>query len=108
MDKISTLRDILEQDPHNAFARYGLAMEYSTQGNIEASLAEFDRLLTDHPAYTAGFFMAAQTLAKAGRISEARARLNQGISSARETGNAHAETEMQAMLADLDHQSGTI
>ena len=27
MDKITTLTEILTQDPTNAFARYGLAME---------------------------------------------------------------------------------
>jgi tetratricopeptide (TPR) repeat protein len=101
MDKIAALTEILEQDPSNAFARYGLAMEHSNQGNIELSLQEFERLLNDHPNYTAGYFMAAQTLAKAGRTGEAKAQLAQGIASARSTGNHHALSEMQAMLDDL-------
>jgi hypothetical protein len=46
--------------------------------------------------------MAAQTLAKAERFDEARARLEQGIASARRTGNQHALSEMQAMLDDLE------
>ena len=49
MDKIASLREILEQDPQNAFARYGLAMEFAGRGESQAALAEFDRLLTDHP-----------------------------------------------------------
>jgi predicted Zn-dependent protease len=102
MDKIATLSEILAQDPTNAFARYGLAMEYSSQGNVDTSLAEFARLLADHPDYTAGYFMAAQTLAKAGRTDEAKSRLTEGIASARRTGNQHALSEMQAMLDDLE------
>jgi cytochrome c-type biogenesis protein CcmH/NrfG len=102
MDKIATLTEILAQDPTNAFARYGLAMEYAGQNNVEIALAEFQKLLADHPDYTAGYFMAAQTLAKAGRKEEAKARLTEGIASARRTGNQHALTEMQAMLDDLE------
>jgi predicted Zn-dependent protease len=102
MDKIATLSEILAQDPTNAFARYGLAMEHSSQGNVEQSLHEFQRLLTDHPDYTAGYFMAAQTLAKNGQNDEAKSRLTEGIASARRTGNQHALSEMQAMLDELE------
>lgn len=102
MDKVASLKEILEQDPQNAFARYGLAMELAGQGQTEAALGEFDRLRADHPDYTAGYFMAAQTLAKAGRESEAKQRLVDGMSCARRTGNQHALREMQAMLDDLE------
>lgn len=102
MDKIAALTEILTQDPTNAFARYGLAMEYAGQGNTDTALSEFQQLVTDHPDYTAGYFMAAQTLAKAGRTDEAKSRLNEGIASARRTGNQHALSEMQAMLDDLE------
>lgn len=102
MDKIAMLNDILAQSPTDAFARYGLAMEYAGRGETEASLAEFNRLLGQHPEYTAGYFMAAQTLAKAGRTEEAKSRLTEGIASAQRTGNQHAQSEMQAMLDELE------
>jgi predicted Zn-dependent protease len=102
MDKIAALTEILSQDPTNAFARYGLAMEHASQGHVDISLQEFQRLLADNPDYTAGYFMAAQTLAKAGRTAEARTQLTEGIASARRTGNQHALSEMQAMLDDLE------
>lgn len=102
MDKIASLTEILTQDPTNAFARYGLAMEHASQGNVETSLLEFQRLLTDHPDYTAGYFMAAQTLAKAGRTGEAISKLTEGIASARRTGNQHALSEMQAMIEEME------
>lgn len=96
------LNEILAQNPTDAFARYGLAMEYAGRGETEASLAEFDRLLAQHPDYTAGYFMAAQTLAKAGRSEQAKSRLAEGIASAQRTGNQHALSEMQAMLDELE------
>jgi predicted Zn-dependent protease len=102
MDKIAGLKEILSLDPNNAFARYGLAMEYANQGDVATGLAEFDALLAVHPDYTAGYFMAAQTLAKAERIPEAIERLHGGIASARRSGNNHALSEMQGMLDELD------
>lgn len=102
MDKISMLTEILAHNPADAFARYGLAMEYAGRGEFDTSLAEFDRLLTQHPDYTAGYFMSAQTLAKAGRNQEAKHRLTEGIASAKRTGNQHAQSEMQAMLDELE------
>ena len=102
MDKVAMLNEILAQNPTDAFARYGLAMEYAGRGETDTALTEFARLLDQHPDYTAGYFMAAQTLAKAERIDEAKVRLTQGISSASRTGNQHALSEMQAMLDELD------
>jgi len=101
MDRIAALNEILEQEPNDAFARYGLAMEYSKSGEIDRAMEEFEKLLTAHPDYTAGYFMAAQTLATASRIDEAKKMLVEGISSARRTGNNHAQSEMTAMLEDL-------
>lgn len=101
MDRIAALNEILTQNPNDAFARYGLAMEYSKQGDLDRSLAEFATLLKASPDYTAGYFMAAQTLARAERTEEAKRMLADGIVSARRTGNLHAQSEMEAMLAEL-------
>ena len=76
-------------------------MEYSKAGEVERALEEFGKLLASHPDYTAGYFMAAQTLAKADRVDEAKTMLENGIVSAKKTGNGHAEAEMEAMLAEL-------
>ncbi|ACO31691.1 MULTISPECIES: hypothetical protein [Acidobacterium] len=105
MDKIAMLTEILTQDPKNAFARYGLAMEYAGQGDAATALTEFDRLLMDHPDYTAGYFMAAQTLAKSEDNARAIVYLRRGLESARRTGNQHAHSEMQAMLDELEAMS---
>jgi len=101
MDRVALLTEVLSQNPTDAFARYGLAMEYSNSGEVERALEEFGKLLANHPDYSAGYFMAAQTLAKADRAEEARKMLTDGIASARKTGNGHAQAEMEAMLADL-------
>jgi predicted Zn-dependent protease len=101
MDRIAMLTEILQQSPNDAFARYGLALEYSNGGQTEKALEEFGKLLAAHPDYTAGFFMCAQTLAKADRVEEAKKMLGNGIASAKRTGNGHALSEMQGMLDEM-------
>jgi len=102
MDKIAGLKEILAMDPKNSLARYGMAVELARGGETNAALAEFDRLLADDPGYTAGYYMAAQTLTDAGRIQEAVERLKTGIDCATRSGNSHAASAMQAMLDELD------
>ena len=79
MDRIAMLNQILTANPNDAFARYGLAMEFAKSGEVEPALEEFGKLLAAHPDYTAGYFMAAQTLAKVERTEEAKKMLNHGI-----------------------------
>ncbi len=100
-ERLSLLKQVLAENPKDAFARYGVAMEYSKAGDVETAMAEFRQLLEFHPDYTAGYFMAAQTLARAERKDEAREMLKQGIASAARTGNEHAKSEMETMLAEL-------
>jgi len=102
MDKTAGLKEILVLDPRNSFARYGLAMELASRGDVAAALAEFDTLLVNDPDYTAGYFMSAQTLAAAGRRPEAMERLKAGIACAARNGDSHALSEMQAMLDELE------
>jgi Tfp pilus assembly protein PilF len=101
MDRVAMLTEILAQNPADAFARYGLAMEYSNSGEVECALEEFGKLLSSHPDYTAGYFMAAQTLVKAGRTDKAKKMLRDGIASAERTGKGHALSEMEGLLAEL-------
>ncbi|RRA47782.1 hypothetical protein D1Y84_05230 [Acidipila sp. EB88] len=101
MDKAAMLQEILKANPRDAFARYGLAMDYASKDDLVASLAEFATLLRDNPEYTPGYFMAAQTLVRAGRTADAKQHLALGIASAARTGNSHAQGEMQAMLDEL-------
>src|SRR6202142_2793599 len=101
MDRLAMLNEILSQNPDDAFARYGLAMEFSKAGDVERAIEEFGKLLSAHPDYSAGYFMAAQTLARAERVDEAKKMLTDGIASARRSGNGHAQSEMEAMLVEL-------
>jgi predicted Zn-dependent protease len=101
MDRIALLTQVLEQNPTDAFARYGLAMAHIADGDTNAALAEFDTLIGHNPDYVPAYQMSAQTLAKLGRGEEALERLHSGIAAANRTGNQHALAEMEALREDL-------
>jgi cytochrome c-type biogenesis protein CcmH/NrfG len=88
MDRAEMLKQFLEQNPNDAFARYGLAMEYSRAGEIETALAEFKKLMELHPDYIAAYQMSGQML-------------ESGIEKAARSGNKHAQEEMQGLLQEL-------
>jgi predicted Zn-dependent protease len=102
MDKLAALNEILQLDPTNAFARYGLAMEHVAQGNPEAALLEFETLIGQTPDYVPAYQMSGQTLMKLGRNEAALLRLRDGIATANRLGNAHAASEMQAAVDELN------
>ena len=77
MDKLAALREILQIDPANAFARYGLAMEHLAQGNPEAALAAFSTCIAHNPDYVPAYQISAQALAGSSwRISRSAASLS--------------------------------
>lgn len=101
MDRIAAFQEILTQDPRNAFARYGLAMEHRQRGENSQALTEFDALERQQPDYVPGYQMAAQLLLSLGRNDEARVRLERGLAVAQRAGNRHAVSEMEDMLDEL-------
>ena len=96
------LEDFAASHPNDPFARYGLAMECANRGDNEAAIANFEKLLSDHPTYISGYQMYGQLLARISRNEKAREVLLNGIQSARRAGNQHAAEEMEAALALLE------
>lgn len=102
MDRVAMLKEILENSPDDAFARYGLALEYANTGQVDDAMREFQNLLAKNPDYVPAYQMGAQTLMNAGRTEEARSMVEKGIACATRSGNQHARSEMEMMLQDLE------
>jgi predicted Zn-dependent protease len=98
-------REVLEafvaEKPDDAFSRYGLALELMNSGDAASAEAQFRELLERNPAYVPGYQMLGQLLAKQSRAADARAVLTRGISAAAKSGNGHAQSEMEGLLAEL-------
>jgi tetratricopeptide (TPR) repeat protein len=95
------LEESLLQDPHNTFARYGLALELA-KSEPTAAWTHFEFLLLNHPEYSATYQQAGMFLRKQGRIEEARKVLAKGVEVTGHQGKQHAQAELQAALDDLN------
>src|SRR5712691_4801614 len=94
------LEAMLAGDAGDQLLRYGLAMEYASGGDHESAVQQF-RLLMQNPKYVPAYLMAAQSLQKLGRSTEAIEVLKEGIAAAQKQGNLHAAGEMEGMLESL-------
>lgn len=100
-----TRRQLLEafvaQKPDDAFSRYGLALECMNSADLVSAEAHFRELLQRDPGYVPAYLMYAQMLVKESRLEDARGVLHQGIPAAARSGNTHAQSEMEALLSEI-------
>ncbi len=95
------LEEFVAANPHDAFARYGLALECVNGGEHELAVQHFRELIEANPSYVAGYFHFGQLLARLKRTDEAREVLSSGVNVAQRGGNQHALEEMRAALAEI-------
>ncbi|MGA8026184.1 MAG: tetratricopeptide repeat protein [Bryobacteraceae bacterium] len=100
-NRVEVLQQMVSQDPNNAFARYGLAMEYSNSGRFSQAVDEFQTILRNDENYAAAYFHGGQALEKLGRIDEARAMYEKGIEVTTRKGDSHTRSEIEAALGLL-------
>ncbi len=99
--RLEILKSMVEQNPRDAFSRYGLAMEYFSAGDLAAAAEAFGALAALDPAYVATYYQYGLTLEKLGRAEDARQAYEAGLKAAAQKGNSHAAKELQAALDHL-------
>ena len=100
-DRLSSIRKFVEARPDDAFPRYGLAMEYVKQGQLEEANAQFEELQRRHPDYLATYYHHGMVLVRLGRKEEARRTWEEGIRVSTAKGDLHTRGEIEAALAEL-------
>lgn len=100
-NRLELLRQMVAQDPKNAFARYGLAMEYANGGEFRQAVAEFRALLEQDQSYGAAYYHGGQALEKLGEVEQARAMYEKGIEVTTRKGDSHTRSEIEAALSLL-------
>ena len=85
----------------DAFAWYGLAMEYRSLERHDEALATFESLRAKDPLYVPMYLMCGQMLEKLGRLEAAKQWLSAGVEAARKKGDTHALGELEGALAGL-------
>lgn len=105
-DRISLLRQTLESDPDDAFARYALAMELRRAGHPREALESYAEVVRRTPGYVPAYQMAGQLHLELGDLAEARRWLERGVAVAKEAGNTKAAREMDDLLDEVSMQEG--
>jgi predicted Zn-dependent protease len=98
-DAGTDLENMTASGQADAFAWYGLALEYRREGRMGDALATFAKLRELHADYLPMYLMAGQILTDEQRRDEAREWLEAGIALARSQGNSHALGELESALA---------
>ena len=96
------LEQFVAAKPHDAFSRYGLAMECMNSGDNSAADEHFRVLIESNADYVPAYLMYAQMLSKESRNSEAREILTTGIAAAIRKGDGHARSEMESLLTQIE------
>lgn len=100
-DRRQKIQQMLNEDPHDKFLRYSLAMDHRGEGEFVDALRIFDSLTADQTPHVPAFFMSAQILVEQDKIDAAREKLRVGIDHARAQDDSHAAAEMSELLASL-------
>ena len=97
-NRLDILQQMVEHDPKNSFARYGLAMEFANTGRLDDAVKQYETLLANDETYLAGYFHGGQALEKLGRVEDARALYEKGIEACKRKGDSHTRAEIEAAL----------
>lgn len=96
--RLDILKNMVAQNPGDAFSRYGLALEYRNTGDLESSKREFEVLASADPDYVPAYYQHGRTLETMGLLEEARLTYRAGIDAATRKGDSHARSELEAAL----------
>ncbi len=99
--RLQMLEQMTAAGQADAFAWYGLAMEYRRLERLDDALAAFTKLRAQAPSYLPQYLMAGQSLLEAGRKDEARDWLTAGLRLATETGDHKTSGELQQALDEI-------
>jgi len=100
-NRLDILKQMLDHDPDNSFARYGLAMELSKTGALKDAVGEFRALMLKDSSYVAAYYHCGQALEKLGDVDGARIVYTQGMSACSAKGDLHTLGEIEAALTLL-------
>jgi cytochrome c-type biogenesis protein CcmH/NrfG len=93
--------ELLAEEPNDPFLRYGLAMEYVSEGNDDEAVRWLRELLRSSENYVPGHLQLGQALLRLGRLEEAKTAWERGVRVARVQGEQHAAEEMQGFLESM-------
>ena len=100
--RIDVFRAMVEKNPANALARFGLANEALKAGLYEEAVEQLRTYLAGYEDEGNGYGRLAQALEALGRTAEARDALKLGIDASNRHGHAGMANELSARLEEME------
>jgi tetratricopeptide (TPR) repeat protein len=105
LDKIEMFKKVLEIDPADQIANFGLGSIYMDLGRHEEARRHLQTLVERFPDYSAAYLNLGKTLEQLSRPDEAAEVYRQGIAAAAKKGDLMPLKEMQARRNQLRHSA---
>ena len=102
--RVAAFKKMVEQRPHEPFARYSLAMAHRSLGQGEQAAGELRQLALEIPGYVPTYLMWGQVLEALGRPEEAARAYRRGTEAATQANDEHARNELGQALDQLQAQ----
>ena len=100
-NRIDNLKNMLQTDPNDTFARYALGLEYLSNNEHENAKNIFEELKTLDPNYVATYYQLGKTYEILGDENEARKAYEKGIFVSASQSDFHTKEELEQALNDL-------
>ena len=101
MERIEKLKEFLLADPHDAFVKHALALEYIKLGDDSTARRYFEEILQRDPGYVGSYYHLGKLLERTGDPALAIEWYEKGMAAAKAAGQRHAYNELQAAYEDL-------
>ena len=101
LERRQKIESMLRSDPADSLLNYSLAMEWLSEGENEAAIAQFRKTIEVDPDNHSAYFQIGQIYNNAGEIEQSREALTAGIAVAQRVNDAHAVGEMTEYLEML-------
>ncbi|MBI2820769.1 MAG: tetratricopeptide repeat protein [Acidobacteria bacterium] len=105
-DRLDQFRQLVEADPGDSLAWYGLGCECLKAQRFEEAAAAFYKVVELDANHSAAHRHLGYALLRAGDFDAARAAFQRGIPIARQNGDLQTVKEMQALLNKLEKKPG--
>lgn len=100
-DRLAQLEELLKEDPHDSFLRYGIALEYAKKGDVPEAIARIEKLLSEKPDYLGAYYQLGQYYEVENNNEEAIAIYKRGIILAQKVGQTRTMNELREALQQL-------
>jgi Tfp pilus assembly protein PilF len=104
MDRISKLKEYLEDSGKDSFLQHALALEYIKIGNDQEAKKLFNEILKREPDYIGSYYHLGKLLERIGDTKKAVHIYKKGMEVAKEINDRHSFNELQAAYEDAEEE----